>query len=429
MKKIIISLFLVASLHHGVFAQANDELKSLITKSFNYFPRVKELTVASDISAQRIELAQRNYLPNLNGAATYNYMNPVSKASFPSGPTTENVVQFQPFNNYNVNVNLSQVIYDFGRTATQVEKAKADMQIANGNIESAKFQLASQVSAIYYSLIYLKRAIAVEDSIISFFTESRNIVDNRIKRGDALDIDRYTIQATIDQEKNRKVDFENLFQKQQTLLEYTTGVITMPADTTLLFAITNATFSVAEMQNNIDVQQAARRVISSQVDYKQAKQNTMPSLNMVGATGFKNGYQPVIDDFRFNYMVGASLNIPIYQSGKLRQAIEISRMSVQANEYGKQMAESNFQKDLKQVIADMQATDERLQNNQAQLQYTDEALRLTDIRYRQGIVSYLDLINASSNHQRALLNEIQFKYQKCTAAIEWARLTGLKYWE
>ena len=429
MKKIVTSLFLVASIQGGIFAQANDELKSLITKSFNYFPRVQELTVASDISAQRIELAQRNYLPNLNGGATYNYINPVSKSRIPTGPGTENTLQFQPFNNYNVNITLNQVIYDFGRTAAQVEKAKADLQIASGNIQSAKIQLASQVSTIYYSLIYLNRAIIVEDSIINFFTKSRDIIDNRLRRGDALDVDRYTIQATIDQEKNRKVDFQNLFQKQQTLLEYTTGVVAMPVDTTLYFTIPDNVLSVADMQNNIDVLQAGRRLASSQVELKQAQQNIMPSLNMVGSTGFKNGYQPSIDDFRFNYMVGASLNFPIFQSGKLRQTIEISRLSVQANEFGKQMAESTFQKDLKQVISDMQATEERLQNNITQLQYTAEALKLTNTRYRLGIASYLDLINASSNRQRALLNEVQFKYQKCTSAIEWARLTGLNYWE
>src|SRR6478736_7101044 len=272
MKKIVTSLFLVASIQGGIFAQANDELKSLITKSFNYFPRVQELTVASDISAQRIELAQRNYLPNLNGGATYNYINPVSKSRIPTGPGTENTLQFQPFNNYNVNITLNQVIYDFGRTAAQVEKAKADLQIASGNIQSAKIQLASQVSTIYYSLIYLNRAIVVEDSIINFFTRNRDIVTNRIRRGDALDVDLYTIQATIDQEKNRKVDFQNLFQKQQSLLEYTTGIATMPVDTSLYFTIPAAVFSVAEMQNNIDFQQAERRLMASQVELKQAKQ-------------------------------------------------------------------------------------------------------------------------------------------------------------
>lgn len=429
MKKLVVNLSLVLFAHTALMAQANDELKSLITKSFSYFPRVKELTVASDISQQRIELAQKNFLPSLSGTASYNYLNPISQSTIPTGPTTERVLQFQPNNNYNVNVTLNQVIWDFGRTNAQIEKAKADLQIATGNIEASKLQLASQVSNIYFGIIYLRKAIAVEDSIIGFFTQSHDIIDSRIRRGDALEIDRFTIQSSIDQEKNRKVDFENLLQKQQAMLEYATGLNALPADTTLRFAFTGGIATGGEAQNNIDVQLAQRRLTASELEFKQAKQNTMPSLNLVGSTGFKNGYQPVLDDFRFNYLIGASLSVPIYQSGKLRQAIELSRLSIQSNEYSKQMVENTFQKDLKQIMSDMQATDLRLQNNRAQLNYTQELINLTQKRYRQGIASYLDLINASSNRQRALLNDIQFQYQKCVSGIEYARLTGLHYWE
>lgn len=430
MKKIftIASLFLSS----GLLAQSNNELKSLIQKSFEYFPRVKEVAAASDISARRVELAQQNYLPSVGGIATYNYLNPVSKIVQQTGPGTEKVLQFQPFNNYNFNVGVTQLLTDFGKTKTQIEKAKNDLQIATGNIELTKTNLAAQVATVYYSLVYLKQAIRAEDEIIRFLRESKTIVENRMKRGDALQVDLYNIQSIIDQEENRKVDFRNLLEKQMALLEYTTGTQPEPSDTSLNFL--SATEMTADhltsaMQSNIEIQLAAKKVFSGELEVNQARQNMTPTLNLVGGTGFRNGYQPVIDDIRFNYMVGASLSVPIYQGGKLRKSVQIARESLRSSEYARQTAEATVQKDFKQVLSDLQASEERLSNIRGQLQYTGEALELTRKRYNLGVASYLDLIAASSNHQRARLTEIQSRYQQCAARIEWARLEGLKYWE
>ena len=161
MKKILTIVF--ALLASWANAQTNPELKTLVQQSFSYFPRLQELEKSNEISALKIDVTRSYYMPSVTGTASYSYVDPVNSAAFPSGPGETRTIQFQPNNNYNANIGLNQVIWDFGKTQSQIEKLKADLQAGKYNKEAAELQLASQVATIYYTLIYLDRAIQVQD--------------------------------------------------------------------------------------------------------------------------------------------------------------------------------------------------------------------------------------------------------------------------
>lgn len=423
MKKIFLSLasLLVFTI---VNAQTNDELKSLIKKSFNYFPRIQELQKASETSDLRVGLARSNYYPVISGNGSYTYVTPLSKININGGEFF-----FQPNNNYDFNVSLTQPIWDFGKTNAQIAKAKTDLLSATTNIEQAKAQVAAQVSNIYYSIVYLKKAIAVEDSLLKFLNENKRIVESRMKRGDALQIDLSNIQSNIDIEENRKVDFVNSLQKQKALLEYTTGISAEPTLEDFDFpSFSEGSAADYAKQNNFDLLLASQRTIANEMDLKYSENSRYPLLSLVGGTGYKNGYQPSIEPLIFNYLVGLRLSIPIYSAGKVSQNIQISRKNVEASQLAFKSTENNLKKDLAQVQADLISNQDRINHSDAQVKYAREALVLTESRYKQGVATHLDLLNASSNLQRIVLNKFQFYYQLSLARIEQARLLGWKYW-
>lgn len=405
-------------------AQPNAELKGLINQSFGYFPRIQELQKASEVSELRVKQAWSNYQPIVSGLASYSYVNPISQANFGG-----NELKFQPNNNYNFNLAVTQPIWDFGKTNAQIAKAKTELLSATTNIEQAKAQVAAQVTSVYYSMIYLKKAIAVEDSILAFLNENKKIVENRIKRGDALQIDLTNIQSNIDLEENRRVDFVNQLQKQKALMEYTSGTPAEPAATDFDFPpFTESSVADYAKQNNFDLRLATQRTLASEMDLKYAQNSRYPVLSFVGGTGYKNGYQPDINPLIFNYALGVNLSVPIYSQGKTSQNIRMAQTNVQAYQLAAKTMENNLRRDLAQVQADLTSNEERIKNSEGQVAYAREALTLTQSRYRQGVATHLDLLNASSNLQRIQLNQIQFEYQRCTARIEQARLLGWKYW-
>ncbi len=425
MKKIT-ALFASALISIMAFGQSGQELNNLVLESFKYFPRIKELNTATEVSELRVDVAQSNFLPNVNGVGSYTYLNPISEKEFPVGPNEMELLKFQPYNNYNLNLGVNQLLWDFGRSKAQVDKAKSDLLVSRLNTDAAKLQLAAQVASIYYSMIYLKKSIVVQDSAIVFYERNRGIIEGKIRQGDALQIDLTTMQNNVDQEKNRKLEFQRLFDRQIALMRYATGQEGQPGIDDLTF---RSPIAVADLTGNPELMAASERITASQAEARAAERSKTPNLSLQAGAGFKNGYQPNIDAFRFNYLGGVTLNVPVFQGGRLQKNSVIARKSVALNEYAKANLATSLQKDLESVQSDIRAYEAQIVNSEGQISVAREALRLTQVRYRQGVVTYLDLINASTNLQRAFLARLQFEYQRTLANVELCRLGGVKFWE
>lgn len=425
MKKIL--TLLAVAFAFGVQAQVNPELNKWIVQSFSYYPKIQELATTSEISAARVSIAQSNYMPNINGTATYNYVDPVSQTQFPVSATETKTLLFQPHNNYNVNVGLTQTIWDFGKTKAQVEKAKAELQGSKQNVEAARLQVAAQVTSIYYSMIYLKKSIQLQDTVIAFYEKNKKIIEGKIRQGDALHIDLINVENSIDQEKNRKIEFQRQYERQAALMTYTTGLSEEPTGTEFDFQY--ATAEELNAASNPDVLAAEQRIAAAKADARYIDNNRLPSLSFQAGAGFKNGYQPDIDEMRFNYLAGVTLNVPIFQGSRLRQNVVVARKSLELSEISKTNLTNTLQKDWQSARADLVAYQQQEQNAATQVNASREALRLTQVRYERGVATYIDLVFASANLQRAMLTQLQFKYQATLASTELTRLQGVKFWQ
>ena len=433
MKKLfIISALVVFVIPSYAQPTVDNELKALIQKSFTYFPRVKELEQQVEISTIREDVTRSGYRPTITGAVTYSYIDPISIINIPTGPGAFNEIKTQPNGNQNVNVTISQLVYDFGRAKRNLEKSKYDILIAKDNLEASKGTLASQVASIYYSVIYLQNSIAVQDSIISYYKEFKTLIDSRVKQGDALEFDALSAQNNIDQAENKKVDLTNALQKQVNLLAYSTGETVNPNSTLLDFQLdfTNSdSFVQQAKQNNKELSIARNRIMQQEEEVQLNKASLYPTLNLNGALGVRNGYQPDINQNRFNYLIGAGINIPIYTGSRNSNQIKIAESSLKAYRYSSEAQLANINRDINQAMIDIQSSNERLTNTESQIRQTTRALELAKSRFKNGTITYVELINAQTNLQQANLFKLQYEYQRTLAKIELARLTGNTYWQ
>lgn len=408
--------------------QKSGELATLIHQSFSYFPQFKELDQAVDVEQQRVILAKAAALPSFSASGSYNYVNPVSEISMPAGS-----FQIMPKNNYKAAVNGSYTLLDFGVDKAGVDRAKASLQYAKDNIEYNKNQMAAQVSSIYYQIAYLKSAIAIQGSVISFLESNRKDTEIKFRNGDALKYDVLSIQSSIDQENNRRIDLQNTLNKQYILMEYATGKKINPDEAGFNFPVSGLEKNAGELllsaqQNNPEFKLLQDKISLAEKDLAVSRTSGKPSLNLNAGTGYTNGYAPDIDQFRYNYTAGVTLSIPIYQGGRAKKQVRLSESQLRQARLGKEMLNNTYQRDIQQVITDLESNRSSLVNAIGQIEQAKEAQKLAQSRYKNGIGTNLELINASTNVQKAELTKLQYEYQLCTAQIELARLTGIRYW-
>ena len=124
-----------------------------------------------------------------------------------------------------------------------------------------------------------------------------------------------------------------------------------------------------------------------------------------------------------------SRSVPGFQGGRINKNLMLASKTMELNELSKSTLMATLQKDLESTQSDLKAYDEQIRNSEGQIDLSRETLKLTQVRYREGVVTYLDLINASTNLQRANLNKLQYEYQQTLSQVELCRLLGVKFWQ
>ena len=405
----------------------NKELKGLIDESFSYYPRVKEALNQVEIAQQGLDLARTN-LPTVDAEASYTYIQPKITLPFPMNGETVNF-QFAPVNAYDGHIGANYVLLDFGRLKAAIDRSKSNLKYSIDNVENVQTQLASQVSTVYYNVVYLKKAIAVEDSVLNYLNANKNIAESRLKNGEAIKLDVLNLQAQIDAEQNHREDLSNNLQKQITLLQYTSGN-TKVSDTSFDFSVSvqPVTDALTAAQSSApDFTLAEDRVQQARAELAVSTLTNKPSLSAGANAGVKNGYVPDVNQPRFNYAAGVTLRVPIYNA-KTKKQINIAQSQVKQSQLAQQTLSNEYQKNIEQALTDIQTNADKIKNMQSQIQTASSAEQIASSRYLNGIGLNTDITDAAVNLERAQLTQLQYEYQLCLAKIEYARLTGYKYW-
>ena len=425
MKKFIITTFVFAGLVNTATAQnlVNNELSSLLTQSLSYYPKVKEVQQSVQLAEERLALTELNKYPDINFDASYAYVKPKIEVQF-----GDKLFQFAPEHNMSAALNGSYTLYDFGRLKSSIEKSKNEVQNSKHIAEQLKSSLFYQISQAYYQMVYAKKSIEIQNTVLQLLSENKNVIEAQLKNGNAIQLDLLTIQSKIDNELNRKIDLETSLKKLANLMKYATGVDEIK-EGQLQFSLNNYTLEEALQQallNNPSLAIAKDKITIAKADLEISKLNEKPYLGLKASVGSKNGYLPAIQDQRFNYNAGIGFSVPLFNGGKTKQLVKIQEQGVSIQQTSASAMLHEFEKDIKSTLIDIQSNEQRIKNAASQIEQAALAQKLSNAKLLNGTATPIEITSTNSDYQRALFNQLQYQFQLCTAKLELARLMGLE---
>lgn len=406
--------------------QVPENLKSMVQHTFDHFAKIKAMETQQRIAADQTQLAKASRLPEINGVASYNHVYPVPKVQLPGSDFT-----FQPVPSENVNagVEARQLLVDFGKSGSQIKQSEAQASLLNLQTAELREQLAYQVANVYLGIAFLNNNIAVQNANIHLLEETEHMVENKLKHGDAIDLDLLNTRVKLETYRNRKVDYENSLQKQLASLEYLTGEPLQDSISTS-FEWPAPVVQVADDYNgNATVKSSLEQEKVAELGLDAAKSQYKPSLFLDAGTGFKNAYLPDINTPKFNYAAGVSLSVPIFHGKKLRTQEHMAAAEVEVAKWNTKSIKDNIRKEVLQQQSDIAANKQRLQTAEVLLQQAQRALELAQSRYRNGVITYLDLQNAQTSMLEAQLSKIQYQYQLSVSSLALLQLNGNEFWK
>jgi len=401
----------------------NGELKNLLNQSLQYFPKVKEVQQSVQLAEDKLTLTELNKYPDITLDASYAYVQPKIEVAF-----GEKTFQFAPVHNVSGALNGSYTLFDFGRLASNIQKAKLELQTSKHVAEQLKHSLFFQISQLYYQIIYAKKAIEIQNQVLQLLTENKTIIETQLKNGNAIQLDLLTIQSKIDNELNRKIDLETNLKKLLNLLNYATGVATI-SESQLSISLKNYTSDEAMQMaliHNPSIAIAKDKVNVTKADVAITKLNERPYVGMKASVGSRNGYLPQINDPRFNYNAGIGFSVPLFNGGKIKQQIKIQERSLALSETNVESQIHDFEKDIQAALIDIQSNQARIKNAATQIEQAALAQKLSVSKLKNGTATPIEITSTNADYQRALLNQLQYQYQLCNAQLELIKLMGVE---
>ncbi|MCX5812243.1 MAG: TolC family protein [Proteobacteria bacterium] len=143
------------------------DVEDIISKAYKNRPDMKSLIAQKDSAEKAVELAKREYYPQLSGVAAYNAIG----SQYPLGQ------------GFQAGITMSMNIFDGFLTTNKVAEAIANKKTIDAKIDSLKLQILLDVKQAYLNLLKAKDSIANTEVQVRQATENLELANLRYGAG------------------------------------------------------------------------------------------------------------------------------------------------------------------------------------------------------------------------------------------------------
>jgi len=156
-----------------------------------------------------------------------------------------------------------------------------------------------------------------------------------------------------------------------------------------------------------EVKEAEYQRESANIAKQLARINTLPLINVSGSY---NRYPSTTRITDKEWALNLIVSYPIFDGGRVRAELEQAKLQVEQADLNLKRTLDNIRLQVQQAYSNWQNAKERLSAAQEAVKEASETARLTEVAYKAGAVSLIDVINAQVALAQAETQEIQARY-------------------
>ena len=160
-----------------ISGSANLEKLTLVAMSNS--PAIHQAEAGLQKAKANLDQYKSGYFPMAGLSAAYSRQAPNSEISFPGFGS----FKFFPDNNVDCHVDLSQQIYDFGRSHAQVSGGKWEVKAAEYSLDMAQQQVRFQTLQLFYGILLYEQEIKLQADEIQALTQYCDMTRNKVTTG------------------------------------------------------------------------------------------------------------------------------------------------------------------------------------------------------------------------------------------------------
>ncbi|MDD3476716.1 MAG: TolC family protein [Sulfurimonas sp.] len=399
-----LSLFLVLFLF-GLHAQTLT-LDECIDKTLKNHPDIKKLSLNVSRSNASIDIAKADYLPQINASAQYN---PINTFVMPQNGQFNTIED----DNWLVSAQLNQKIYDYSKTTSTINAYKKDKEIAALSLEDRKALLVYNVKIQYDIALLQTNAIEVRLKDLQTKEELYNQAEAFVRAGLKTQADALSLLSAVYVAEDNLAATRAELDKAISTLSIYIGEKIDPQTSLRDDSVTNKNNNIQDSEilfenvitKNYEIKSYQEQISRDGFIYDASKAQHYGSIDAVAIYT----HQDSLNAYDTS-LVGVTINVPIYSGGRISAQTQQARIAKEESQEAYNSKKLLLEEETQALVIDLQKYRHTLKAKEALIESSQAAKEIVEARYKEGLSTYIEVLDASSTYLLAELGLLEAKF-------------------
>ncbi|ARP81838.1 RND transporter [Bordetella genomosp. 8] len=407
----------------------DDELDALERRAGQANQDLKAAAARLDQARALVKDARAGLYPRVDAGvgATRQRPSPASQGLADDGDTQASTL-------YRAQVGVSYEADLFGRVAATVDAATADAQRGEALFHSVLLALQADVAQQYFQVRELDAEAALFQRTLELRSQSMQLVQRRFDAGDTNEVDVARAASELASAQSealaiarRRAVAEHAL---AVLLGHTPAEFSLPGrPMTRVRVAVPAGLPSALLERRPDIAAAERAMAAANSRVGMARAAFFPSLRLTGALGFESGQLGDLFNwssrtFLLGPLVGTALNLPLFDGGRRQAGVDRARASYEEKVADYRGTVLNAFREVEDNLANLRILGDQGKAQDAAVAASERAARLSHTQYREGSISYFDVIDADRTVLQQQRTAVQLDGERARSTVNLIRALG-----
>lgn len=414
-------------------------LQQAIDYAITHQPAVQNALIDEQIAKQQVNEIRGIGLPQVSGSFDVNNFIELPTQLIPGEffggqPGTFIPVQFGTKYNATAGVSASQLIFD-GSYIVGLQASKTYQELAQKMTTRTKIETVEQVTKAYYAVLVNEKNIGLIDANIQ---RLRKIYEDTKVMNEAgfvekLDVDR--LEVTLNNLEATRSQVQNGVALMYQLLKFQIGLpvgtaITLTDTLKENFEAPEAGLADPGKRIEFSLLQTQRKL--HELDLKRHRFGYLPSLAAFGSLSYaaqRNEFDIFDPDGSWyeTSLIGAKLSVPIFDGFQKHARIQRSKLNIQKTDNDMNALRNGISLGVNSASIQYSNAHRMLSLQKQNLELAREVVRVTEIKYNEGVGSNLEVVDAETSLREAQTNYFKALYDLYIAQIDLQKAQGTLY--
>ena len=416
----------------------NFKLEECINYAYEHQTSLLNATLDQKIADAKVKETIGIGLPQISGSADLKDFLKVPTSLIPAEffggkPGEYQSVQFGVKYNSSLGLSVNQLIFN-GSYIVGLQASKTYKELSQRAYNRSKIETNVAVTKAFYMVLVNDKQIELLDANIAQLQDQLKQTKALYKNGFAEKIDADRLSVIYNNLVTEKQNILRSLELGNTMLKFQMG---MPVDyqLNLIGAINEIKLDKMSLlmdsttyRNRIEYALSETQVKLNELDLKRYKSEYLPSLSAFGSTSLQYQNSSFSNLYKRSFpttLIGLQLSVPIFSGFQRSNRIKQAEFTVRKSQNDLFQAKNSINFDIKNSTTQYTNSLTSLENQQRNLDLANEVLRVSKIKYEQGVGSSLEVTQAQTSLKESQNNYINALYDALISKVDTERATGL----